>query len=73
MVSVLKLNLTFNQQCTKIDLKNLQEADWNEVTEEQKLRMHKLRIDGRSFGFLWRINLCRLFKGYLKPNQFLYK
>ena len=34
---VLKLSLPFNQKYIKIDLKNLQEPDWDEVTEEQKL------------------------------------
>ena len=37
MLSVLKLNLTFNQKCIKIDLKNFQEPNWDEIIEEQKL------------------------------------
>ena len=43
MLSVLKLSLPFNQQCIKIDLKNLQEPNWDEVTEEQKLDVNKSR------------------------------
>ena len=45
MLSVLKLNLPFNQQCIKIDLKNLQEPNWDEITEEQKFDSFKFRID----------------------------
>ena len=37
MLSVLKLNLTFNQKCIKINLKNFQEPNWDEIIEEQKL------------------------------------
>ena len=37
MLSVLKLSLPLNQQYLKIDLNNLQEPNWDEVTEEQKL------------------------------------
>ena len=39
------MNLPFNQQCIKIDLKNLQEPNLNEVTAEQKLDSYKFRID----------------------------
>ena len=39
MLSVLKLNLPFNQQYIKIDLKNLQEPNWDEVTEEQNINL----------------------------------
>ena len=35
MISVLKLSLLLNQQYIKIDLNNLQEQNWDEVTEEQ--------------------------------------
>ena len=45
MLSVLKLNLTFNQKCIKIDLKNLKEPNWDEVIEKQKLDSYKFRID----------------------------
>ena len=45
MLSVLKLSLPFNQQCIKIVLKNLQEPNWDEVTEGQKLDVYKFRID----------------------------
>ena len=45
MLSVLKLSLQFNQKCLKIDFKNLQEPNWDEVTEEQKLDVYKFRID----------------------------
>ena len=55
MLSVLKLNLPFNQQCIKIDLKNLQELNWDEVTEEQKLDSNKFRIDVKEDD----INNCR--------------
>ena len=34
MLSVLKLSLPINQLNVKIDLKNLQEPNWGEVTEE---------------------------------------
>ena len=37
ILSFLKLSLAFNQQCIKTDLKNLQEPNWDEVTDEQKL------------------------------------
>ena len=39
MLSVLKL------KCIKIDFKNLQEPNWDEVTEEQKSDVYKFRID----------------------------
>ena len=45
MLSVLKLSLPFNQKYIKIDLKNLQELNWDEVTEEKKLDVYKFRID----------------------------
>ena len=45
MLSVLKLSFPFNQQCIKIDLKNLQEPNWDEETEEQKINVYKFRID----------------------------
>ena len=45
MLSVLKLSLPLDQQYIKIDLKNLQEPNWDEVTEEQKLYENKFRID----------------------------
>ena len=41
MLSVLKMSLPLNQQYIEIDLKNLQEPNWNEVTEEQKLDLYK--------------------------------
>ena len=55
MQSVLKLSLLFNQQCIKSDLKNLENPNWDEVIEEQKLDVYKLRmilIDVEKF-FLW--------------------
>ena len=55
MLSVLKLNIPFNQQCIKIDSKNLQEPNWDEVTEEQKLDSYKVRIDVKEDD----INKCR--------------
>ena len=45
MLSVLKLSLPFNQKFIKIDLKDLQEPNWDEMTEEQKLDVYKFRID----------------------------
>ena len=45
MLSVLKLSLPFNQKYIKIDFKNLQEPNWDEVTEEQKLNVYKFRTD----------------------------
>ena len=45
MLSGLKLSLSFNQKCVKIDFKNLQEPNWVEVIEEQKLDVYKFRID----------------------------
>lgn len=55
MQSVLKLNLPFNQQCIKIDLKSLQEPNWDEVTEEEKLYIYKYRIDVKEDD----VNNCR--------------
>ena len=43
--SVLKLSLPFHQKLIRIDFKNLQEPNWDEVTEEQKLDVYKFRID----------------------------
>ena len=57
ILSVLKLSLAFNQQCIKIDLKNLQEPNWDEVTEEQKLDVYKFRIDFNEHN----VNICRDF------------
>ena len=45
MQPVLKLSLTLNQQYIKIDWKNLQETNWDEVTEEWMLDVYKFRID----------------------------
>ena len=45
MLPVLKLSLPFNQQYIKIDLKNLQEPNWDEVTKEQNLDVNIFRID----------------------------
>ena len=39
MQSFLKLSLPFNQKCIKIDFKNLQEPNWNEVTDVYKFRI----------------------------------
>ena len=36
MLSVLKFNLPHNKQYIKIDLRNFQGTNWDEVTEEQK-------------------------------------
>ena len=55
MLSALKLSLPFNQQCNKIDLKNLQEPKWDEVTEEQNLDVYKFRIDVKED----KVNRCR--------------
>ena len=43
MLSVLKLSLPLNNQC--INLMNLQEVNWNEMTEEQNLDVYKFNID----------------------------
>ena len=45
MLSILKLSLPFNQQYIEIDLKNLQELNWDEITEKQKLNVYKFRIE----------------------------
>ena len=45
MLSVLKLTLPINQLYIKIDLKNLWEPNWDEVTEGQKLDVHKFKIN----------------------------
>ena len=42
MLSVLKLNLPLNQS---INLMNLPEVNWNEMTEEQNLDVYKFNID----------------------------
>ena len=55
MLSVLKVSLPLNQQYIKIDLKNLQEPNWDEVTEKQKLDMYKYRIDVKEGD----VNKCR--------------
>ena len=55
MLSVLKLNLPFNQQYIKNDLKNLQESNWDEVIELRKLDCDKFRIDVKEDD----INKCR--------------
>ena len=55
MLSVLKLNLPFNKQYIKIDLKNLQEPNWDEVIEEQEFDSYKFRIDVKEDD----INKCR--------------
>ena len=55
MLSVLKLSLPNNQIFIKIDLKNLQESNCDEVTEEQKLDVYKFRIDVKEDD----INECR--------------
>ena len=57
MLSVFKMNLPFNKQSIKIDLKNLQESNWDEVTEEKKLDSNKFRIDVKKDD----INKCREF------------
>ena len=43
MLSVLKLSLLLNNQ--SINLMNLQEVNWNEMTEEQNLDVYKFNID----------------------------
>ena len=55
MLSVLKLSLPFNQQCIKIDLTNLKEPNWDEVTEQQKLDIYKFKIDVKEDD----VNKCR--------------
>ena len=55
MQSVLKLSLPLNQQYIKIDLKNLQESNWDEVTEKQKLDVYKFKIDVKEDD----VNKCR--------------
>ena len=47
MQSVLKLTLPFNQKYIKIDLKKLQEPNWDEVTEEQKLDVYKFWMNDK--------------------------
>ena len=49
------MHLPFNKQCIKIDLKNLQEPNWDEITEELKLDSDKFRIDVKEDD----INKCR--------------
>ena len=49
------MNLPFNKQSIKIDLKNLQEPNWGEVIKEQKLESYKFRIDVKEDD----INKCR--------------
>ena len=49
------MSLPFNQKCIEIDFKNLQESNWDEVTEEQKLDVYKFRIDVKEDD----INKCR--------------
>ena len=39
------MSLSFNQQCIRLDLNSLQEPNWDEVTEEEKLDVYKFRID----------------------------
>ena len=55
MLSVLKLSLPSNQQCIKIDLKNLQAPNWAEMTEVQKIDVYKFRIDVKEDD----VNKCR--------------
>ena len=43
LLSVLKLSLPLNNQ--SINLMNLQEVNWNEMTEEQNLDVYKFNID----------------------------
>ena len=43
MLSVLKLSLPLNNQ--SINLMNLQEVNWNKMTEEQNLDVYKFNID----------------------------
>ena len=43
ILSVLKLSLPLNYQ--SINLMNLQEVNWNEMTEEQNLDVYKFNID----------------------------
>ena len=43
MLSVLKLSLPLNNQ--SINLMNLKEVNWNEMTEEQNLDVYKFNID----------------------------
>ena len=44
MHSVLELGLAFNQLWIKMDLKNLQEPNWDEATDKWKLDVYKFRI-----------------------------
>ena len=44
ILSVFKLSFSLNQQYIRIDFKNLQELNWNEVIENQKI-VYKFRID----------------------------
>ena len=55
MLSVWKLNLPFNKQGIKTDLKNFQEPNWDELIEDQKLDCYKFRIDVKEDN----INKCR--------------
>ena len=48
------MSLPFNQQCIKFNLKNLQDPNCDEVTEEQKFDVYKFRIDLKE-----EINKCR--------------
>ena len=55
MLSVLKLSLPLNQEYVKINLKNLQEPNWDKMTEEQRLDVYKFRIGVKEDD----INKCR--------------
>ena len=54
-LSVLKLSLQLNKQYIKIDLKNLEDPNWDEVTEKQKLDVNKFIIDVKEDD----LNKCR--------------
>ena len=45
LISIFKLTSSLIQQYIKIDYKNLQEPNWDEVWEEQKLDVYKFTID----------------------------
>ena len=55
MLPVLKLSLPINQLYIKIDLKNLQESNWGELTKEPKLVVYKFRSDVKED-----VNICKV-------------
>ena len=55
MLSLLKWSLPLNKLDIKIDFKNLQDTNWDEVTEEIQLDVYRFRIDFKEDD----VNKCR--------------